>query len=667
MNQEGDVDQHISDGSAHPIANAIEITNPTAQDDLTPNDSHTSPEVHAQNPSVSDQGDGNNVSMDKVFSSDIGVTTLLNRLKQSIGSCRDFAAFLKKRSAIEEDHAQGLKKLCRGHDIFRRPEHHQESYTRSYEEINRIHEHMADQGIQFSNALHQISDELQELASNIDRGRKHWKQAGLAAEKKAQDAENAMSKAKVKYDGLSEDYDRARTGDRSSKKFGLKGSRSAAQHEEDLFRKVQTADADYASKVQFAQKQQWELMNTLRPQATRELYKLITECDAGLTCQMQLFAALNERWLLSNSRCVSPLKSQGNETHGDSQTLRDIVGMIDNEKDFKKFIASCASKIGPPPSEIKYEQHPILMNQSQAQSGASHLSTTPDPGQTIHPKSPPTFQQSNPRYSYESPLQQNQPNPVQPPDYNASGPIGSSQPYSPNDAPSQPISSPAYMRVAQRNGHGNDLNSNSAPLRSFPPLKPVFGVSLQELFHRDGSPVPMIASQCMQAVDLYGLEVEGIYRLSGTASHVNQIKELFDHDSSQVDFRNPEIFFHDVNSVAGLLKQFFRELPDPLLTAEHYDEFVNAARADDDNIRRDTLHAVINSLPDPNYATLRALVLHLNRVQEHSQVNRMTGANLAIVFGPTLMGVGRSLSDAGWQVRVIDTILQNTYQIFDDD
>jgi hypothetical protein len=44
-----------------------------------------------------------------------------------------------------------------------------------------------------------------------------------------------------------------------------------------------------------------------------------------------------------------------------------------------------------------------------------------------------------------------------------------------------------------------------------------------------------------------------------------------------LDFRNPESFFHDVNSVAGLLKQFFRELPDPLLTAEHYNDFIQAA------------------------------------------------------------------------------------------
>lgn len=111
-----------------------------------------------------------------------------------------------------------------------------------------------------------------------------------------------------------------------------------------------------------------------------------------------------------------------------------------------------------------------------------------------------------------------------------------------------------------------------------PPLKPVFGVSLEEMLHRDGSAIPLIVYQCLQAVDLFGLRVEGIYRASGSAVHVSKLRAIFNHDSSQVDFRNPEHFFHDVNSVAGLLKTFFRELSDPLLTREKYVEFIEAAR-----------------------------------------------------------------------------------------
>lgn len=99
-------------------------------------------------------------------------------------------------------------------------------------------------------------------------------------------------------------------------------------------------------------------------------------------------------------------------------------------------------------------------------------------------------------------------------------------------------------------------------------------------------------------------------------------------DASQVDFTNPENFYHDINSVAGLLKQFFRELPDPLFTSDSYADFIDAARKcssmlpvncsgltrrtigiEDDIQRRDSLHALINNLPDAHYATLRALIL----------------------------------------------------------
>ncbi len=62
-----------------------------------------------------------------------------------------------------------------------------------------------------------------------------------------------------------------------------------------------------------------------------------------------------------------------------------------------------------------------------------------------------------------------------------------------------------------------------------PPVKPVFGLTLDELYRRDRSAVPIVVYQCILAVDLYGLEVEGIYRLSGTSSHVARIKSIFDH------------------------------------------------------------------------------------------------------------------------------------------
>lgn len=70
-----------------------------------------------------------------------------------------------------------------------------------------------------------------------------------------------------------------------------------------------------------------------------------------------------------------------------------------------------------------------------------------------------------------------------------------------------------------------------------PPLRPVFGQSLEYLFNRDGSAVPIVVYQCLQAVDLFGLEVEGIYRLSGTASHISKLRSIFDNGT----FTYPEL------------------------------------------------------------------------------------------------------------------------------
>lgn len=149
---------------------------------------------------------------------------------------------------------------------------------------------MADNGAQFAVSLHQMHEDLMKLAANSEQGRKHWKTTGLASETRFANTEEAMKKSKSKYDSLAEDYDRARTGDRQAgKKFGLKGPKSAQQHEEDLLRKVQAADQDYASKVQTTQSQRSELHSKLRPDAVRALLELIRECDAALTLQMQKF------------------------------------------------------------------------------------------------------------------------------------------------------------------------------------------------------------------------------------------------------------------------------------------------------------------------------------------------------------------------------------------
>ena len=97
----------------------------------------------------------------------------------------------------------------------------------------------------------------------------------------------------------------------------------------------------------------------------------------------------------------------------------------------------------------------------------------------------------------------------------------------PPQLPPTQVSSPLYTQPPVPVGMSSQQNNNSST--SLPPLKPVFGVSLEELLKRDGSAIPLVVYQCIQAVDLYGLEVEGIYRLSGSSTHVNKLRAIFDN------------------------------------------------------------------------------------------------------------------------------------------
>ena len=97
----------------------------------------------------------------------------------------------------------------------------------------------------------------------------------------------------------------------------------------------------------------------------------------------------------------------------------------------------------------------------------------------------------------------------------------------PSKTPSAQTATQSYSQPPTPVGTGALQNNNSST--SLPALKPVFGLSLEDLLKRDGSAIPLVVYQCIQAVDLYGLDVEGIYRLSGSSAHVSKLRSIFDN------------------------------------------------------------------------------------------------------------------------------------------
>lgn len=201
---------------------------------------------------------------------------------------------------------------------------------------------------------------------------------------------------------------------------------------------------------------------------------------------------------------------------------------------------------------------------------------------------------------------------------------------------------------------------------------PIFGCDLAEQLIRDETDLPEIVVKCTEAIERFGMDVKGIYRVSGITSATNRLRSAFDRDCSAVDLSCEENC-GDINSVASVLKTWFRELPDPLLTRQLYPEFIRAANIEDPSLQLMNLHQVTNQLPDPNYATLKFLMCHLNKVQANQEVNKMGTSNLGLIFGPTLTSTSgggdavTELADMGLQCRIIESLLNNYSAIFDID
>ncbi|CEG72606.1 hypothetical protein RMATCC62417_08137 [Rhizopus microsporus] len=196
----------------------------------------------------------------------------------------------------------------------------------------------------------------------------------------------------------------------------------------------------------------------------------------------------------------------------------------------------------------------------------------------------------------------------------------------------------------------------------------VFGVSLEKLAESAPDMVPDILKRCATVVEEYALSSVGIYRLSGTSSKIQRIKMKFESGDP-----NPisEEDLSDINNITGVLKLWFRELPNPLFPRQSYQQFLDAAKLPDDRARLIALHTAINELSDAHYATLKYLMCHLYKVQSYQRFNKMGAANLATIFGLTLMssdaGSQTQIAESQLQAKVVQSILENYKEIFEDE
>ncbi|XP_041861931.1 unconventional myosin-IXb isoform X3 [Melanotaenia boesemani] len=158
-----------------------------------------------------------------------------------------------------------------------------------------------------------------------------------------------------------------------------------------------------------------------------------------------------------------------------------------------------------------------------------------------------------------------------------------------------------------------------------------FGVRVGHLVS-DKNPVPMVLEMMLEHVEMQGLYTEGIYRKSGSANRMKELHQRLETDPHLVCLED-----YPIHTVTGLLKQWLRELPDPLMTFTHYSDFLHAVELPEKQEQLHAIYKVLEELPTANFNTLERLVFHLVRVSKEEVHNRMSPNSLAIVFAPCIL------------------------------
>ncbi|XP_015422489.1 PREDICTED: unconventional myosin-IXb isoform X6 [Myotis davidii] len=158
-----------------------------------------------------------------------------------------------------------------------------------------------------------------------------------------------------------------------------------------------------------------------------------------------------------------------------------------------------------------------------------------------------------------------------------------------------------------------------------------FGVCVDSLTS-DKASVPIVLEKLLEHVEMHGLYTEGLYRKSGAANRTRELRQALQTDPSTVKLDN-----FPIHAITGVLKQWLRELPEPLMTFAQYGDFLRAVELPEKQEQLAAIYAVLEHLPEANHNSLERLIFHLVKVALLEDVNRMSPSALAIIFAPCLL------------------------------
>ncbi|XP_036806622.1 SLIT-ROBO Rho GTPase-activating protein 2 isoform X2 [Oncorhynchus mykiss] len=173
------------------------------------------------------------------------------------------------------------------------------------------------------------------------------------------------------------------------------------------------------------------------------------------------------------------------------------------------------------------------------------------------------------------------------------------------------------------------------------------------LRNQAGHVIPLMVESCIRFISRHGLHHEGIFRVSGSQVEVNDIKNAFERGEDPLAGDQND---HDMDSIAGVLKLYFRGLDHALFPKEVFHDIISCVSMENLQERAVHIRKVLLTLPSNTLIIMRYLFAFLNHLSQYSEDNMMDPYNLAICFGPTLMSVPESCDQVSCQAHVNELI-----------
>eukprot|EP00794_Sanderia_malayensis_P006153 gene6153-6859_t len=203
-----------------------------------------------------------------------------------------------------------------------------------------------------------------------------------------------------------------------------------------------------------------------------------------------------------------------------------------------------------------------------------------------------------------------------------------------HDALSKALGEIAANQLKKHSGliDSDSLYSLSGSMKG-KPVK-LFGTSLEYQYQQSGNDLPDIVESCVKFIKRFGLEHQGIFRVSGTSQEISDIKKSFEEGKDPLAGLN---HWKDINAVAGVFRAYFRELKDPLFPSEYCMDYIKISRMSDKEEQISEIRRIFSHFPQLNTSIIKYLLKFLHLVSTKCDINKMNSHNLAVVFGPTLI------------------------------